>query len=291
MSTTPTPPEPPEQHGYTGLGRTPTSGAILPVPGNAEIAIWFIVEVVLAIAAARTASRSASGRSQHRRRPPIPRHRGRAACRSSSAESGAGDGHRRCVRPLAARRCACADTGGAPELTAHSASSGGETLTWAVFPGTLTLRFARPAGNGQLPRGRSRCDARARAGPPTTGTAELWGRRRPVLRLSGSRRWHLCRVLPGEAGEPASGRFRRTSPIGEIASQVPMANLLDRLVRGDHLRRICEIGTVEALRSQGAMRVPQPPASNSIATICWSCCHAIESSTTARRLPATSSSG
>jgi hypothetical protein len=28
------------------------SGAILPVPGNAEIAIWFIVEVTLAIVAA-----------------------------------------------------------------------------------------------------------------------------------------------------------------------------------------------------------------------------------------------
>jgi hypothetical protein len=55
VSTTPTPPEPPEQtqhQAYTGLGRTPTSGAILPVPGNAEIAIWFIVEVVLAIVAA-----------------------------------------------------------------------------------------------------------------------------------------------------------------------------------------------------------------------------------------------
>lgn len=53
MSTTP--PEPPEQaphQGYTGIGRTPVSGAILPVPGNAEIAIWFIVEVVLAIVAA-----------------------------------------------------------------------------------------------------------------------------------------------------------------------------------------------------------------------------------------------
>jgi hypothetical protein len=41
VSTTPTPPEPPEQtpqpQGYTGLSRTPTSGAILPVPGNAEI--------------------------------------------------------------------------------------------------------------------------------------------------------------------------------------------------------------------------------------------------------------
>jgi hypothetical protein len=47
-----TPPEPPQQQGYTGLGRTPTSGAILPVPGNAEIAVWFIVEIVLAIVAA-----------------------------------------------------------------------------------------------------------------------------------------------------------------------------------------------------------------------------------------------
>jgi hypothetical protein len=47
-----TPPEPPQQQGYTGLGRTPVSGAILPVPGNAEIAIWFIVEIVLAIVAA-----------------------------------------------------------------------------------------------------------------------------------------------------------------------------------------------------------------------------------------------
>jgi hypothetical protein len=57
MSTTPpeqpppTPPTPPAS-GYTGIGRTPASGAILPVPGNAEIAIWFIVEVVLAIVAA-----------------------------------------------------------------------------------------------------------------------------------------------------------------------------------------------------------------------------------------------
>jgi hypothetical protein len=48
-----TPPEPPQQpQGYTGIGRTPVSGAILPVPGNAEIAVWFIVEIVLAIVAA-----------------------------------------------------------------------------------------------------------------------------------------------------------------------------------------------------------------------------------------------
>jgi len=38
---------PPERHGYTGV-----TGAILPVPGNAEIAIWLIVEVTLAIVAA-----------------------------------------------------------------------------------------------------------------------------------------------------------------------------------------------------------------------------------------------
>jgi hypothetical protein len=46
------PPDPPQHEGYAGLGRSPVSGAILPVPGNAEIAIWFIVEVVLAIVAA-----------------------------------------------------------------------------------------------------------------------------------------------------------------------------------------------------------------------------------------------
>ena len=51
MSTTPPePPQPPPSHpGYGGLGRTPTSGAILPVPGNAEIAVWILVEIVLAI--------------------------------------------------------------------------------------------------------------------------------------------------------------------------------------------------------------------------------------------------
>jgi hypothetical protein len=49
MSTTP--PEQPQQ-GYGGLGRSPATGAILPVPGNAELAIWFIVVVVLAIVAA-----------------------------------------------------------------------------------------------------------------------------------------------------------------------------------------------------------------------------------------------
>ena len=59
MSTTP--PEPPHHEGYSGLGRSPMSGAILPVPGNAEIAIWFIVEVVLAIVAAVSNGFDASG--------------------------------------------------------------------------------------------------------------------------------------------------------------------------------------------------------------------------------------
>ena len=48
---TTTPPDPPQHQGYTGLGRSPVSGAILPVPGNAEIAIWFIVEIALGIVA------------------------------------------------------------------------------------------------------------------------------------------------------------------------------------------------------------------------------------------------
>ena len=63
MSTTPPePPQaPPPQPGYGGLGRTPTSGAILPVPGNAEIAIWFLVEIVLAIVAAVSDGFDANG--------------------------------------------------------------------------------------------------------------------------------------------------------------------------------------------------------------------------------------
>ena len=56
MSTTPPeePQTPPPSYGggYGGIGRGPVQGAILPVPGNAEIAIWFIVEIVLAIVAA-----------------------------------------------------------------------------------------------------------------------------------------------------------------------------------------------------------------------------------------------
>jgi hypothetical protein len=54
MSTTPpedptTPSSPPPAHGYTGLGRTATTGAILPVPGNAELAIYLFATIVLAI--------------------------------------------------------------------------------------------------------------------------------------------------------------------------------------------------------------------------------------------------
>src|SRR3954452_9485407 len=60
MSTTPpeqppTPPPhkppPPPPAPYGGLGRAPVSGAILPVPGNAELAIFVLVEIILAIVA------------------------------------------------------------------------------------------------------------------------------------------------------------------------------------------------------------------------------------------------
>ena len=44
-----TPPPPPPAHGYTGLGRTATTGAILPVPGNAELAVYLLAVIVLAI--------------------------------------------------------------------------------------------------------------------------------------------------------------------------------------------------------------------------------------------------
>ena len=57
MSTTP----PEQQPTYTGVGRTPISGAILPVPGNAELAIYFIVEVILAIVAAVASDFDAHG--------------------------------------------------------------------------------------------------------------------------------------------------------------------------------------------------------------------------------------
>jgi hypothetical protein len=43
------PPPPPPAPAYTGLGRTATTGAILPVPGNAELAIYLLAVIVLAI--------------------------------------------------------------------------------------------------------------------------------------------------------------------------------------------------------------------------------------------------
>ena len=57
MSTVPPdqpPPPPPSQPtfsqaGYGGLGRGPTTGAILPVPGNAELAVYLLATIVLAI--------------------------------------------------------------------------------------------------------------------------------------------------------------------------------------------------------------------------------------------------
>jgi hypothetical protein len=64
MSTTPpeeptaTPP-PPSQ--YTGIGRTATTGAILPVPGNAELAIYLFAIIVLAIIWAASNALDAGG--------------------------------------------------------------------------------------------------------------------------------------------------------------------------------------------------------------------------------------
>jgi hypothetical protein len=62
MAAAPPPPEqPPPSGGYGGVGRTPTMGAILPVPGNAEFAAWVVVEIVLAIVWAATDSFDAHG--------------------------------------------------------------------------------------------------------------------------------------------------------------------------------------------------------------------------------------
>ncbi|HVH51006.1 MAG TPA: hypothetical protein VM690_02590 [Gaiellaceae bacterium] len=43
MSTTP------PEGGYSGIGRTPVTGAILPVPGNAELAVFLFILVFLII--------------------------------------------------------------------------------------------------------------------------------------------------------------------------------------------------------------------------------------------------
>ena len=39
----------PPEHGYSGIGRTPVTGAILPVPGNAELAVFLFVLVFLIV--------------------------------------------------------------------------------------------------------------------------------------------------------------------------------------------------------------------------------------------------
>ena len=52
---------PPPAPGYTGLGRTATTGAILPVPGNAELAIYLLATVTLAIIWAASDALDAGG--------------------------------------------------------------------------------------------------------------------------------------------------------------------------------------------------------------------------------------
>jgi hypothetical protein len=49
MTMPPDQPTAPSTPGYTGLGRTATTGAILPVPGNAELAIYLLATLALAI--------------------------------------------------------------------------------------------------------------------------------------------------------------------------------------------------------------------------------------------------
>ena len=52
---------PPPAPGYTGLGRTATTGAILPVPGNAELAIYLLATATLAIIWAASDALDAGG--------------------------------------------------------------------------------------------------------------------------------------------------------------------------------------------------------------------------------------
>ncbi len=56
----PPPPPPPPPSGYGGLGRTPTTGAILPVPGNAELAVFAFILLFLIIIWAATDAVNAS---------------------------------------------------------------------------------------------------------------------------------------------------------------------------------------------------------------------------------------
>ena len=39
----------PPEGGYSGIGRTPVTGAILPVPGNAELAVFLFVLIFLIV--------------------------------------------------------------------------------------------------------------------------------------------------------------------------------------------------------------------------------------------------
>jgi hypothetical protein len=50
----PPPPPPPPSPAYSGLGRGPVTGAILPVPGNAELAVFFVILVFLVVIWAAT---------------------------------------------------------------------------------------------------------------------------------------------------------------------------------------------------------------------------------------------
>jgi hypothetical protein len=52
----PPPPPPPSGPvgGYSGIGRTAVTGAILPVPGNAELAVFFVILVFLIVIWAAT---------------------------------------------------------------------------------------------------------------------------------------------------------------------------------------------------------------------------------------------
>ncbi|MGZ8717329.1 MAG: hypothetical protein ACXWYO_09490 [Gaiellaceae bacterium] len=55
------PPPPPPAPPYAALARSATTGAILPVPGNAELAIYLLATIALAIIWAASEQLDASG--------------------------------------------------------------------------------------------------------------------------------------------------------------------------------------------------------------------------------------
>ena len=61
MSTPPPEPPPGQTSSYWDRSGYPGIPARLPVPGNAELAVWFIVEVILAIVAAIASDFDAHG--------------------------------------------------------------------------------------------------------------------------------------------------------------------------------------------------------------------------------------